>query len=130
MHRIVALSLLLTLSFFSCTSSPKGKVLDASAFQKLMNDTKDKVVLDVRTPGEFKEGYIKDARNLDWNNSSFMSEAGKLDKSKPTFVYCLSGGRSHSAANALRDMGFSDVYELDGGIMQWRRAGLPLETAG
>ena len=130
MHRILAISLLLTLSFFSCTSTPKGNVLNPNAFRAMMNDKRAKTLIDVRTPGEYKEGYIKNALNIDWNNSSFGDEVAKLDKNTPVFVYCLAGSRSHSAANSLTNMGFTEVYELDGGIMQWRKAGMPLEAVG
>src|ERR1035437_4915023 len=51
-----------------------------------------------------------------------------IDKSKPVFFYCLSGGRSSSAASQMRNDGFKEVYELDGGIMKWRGANLPETT--
>jgi thioredoxin len=54
----------------------------------------------------------------------------ELDVSKPVFVYCLSGGRSASAAQYLKGRGFKRVYDLQGGIMQWRAAKLPLEQGG
>jgi len=128
MYRILTLSLLLSLSFISCTSTPKGNLLNPNAFRATINEKREKIVIDVRTPGEYNEGFIKNALNIDWNNSSFGDEVAKLDKSTPVFVYCRSGGRSHSAVNAMANMGFKEIYELEGGIMQWQRAGLPLET--
>lgn len=130
MNKILALSFLLTLSFFSCISSPKGHLLKPGEFKAKMEETKEMTLVDVRTPGEFSEGYLKNAINIDWNNSNFSDGVAKLDKNKPVFVYCRSGARSHSAANSLRDSGFTQVYELDGGIMGWQRDGMPVESPG
>ncbi|HYD21122.1 MAG TPA: thioredoxin domain-containing protein [Flavipsychrobacter sp.] len=94
-----------------------------------MNDKKDEILLDVRTAEEFAEGYIKGAVNIDWNAPSFTTEVAKLDKNKPVFVYCRRGGRSSAAVQALKDMGFKEVYDLDGGITRWQKDGMPLETA-
>lgn len=87
-------------------------------------------VLDVRTPGEFAGGHIAKAVNVDWNGSDFEKGIAGLDKKKPVFVYCLSGGRSGSAARLMREAGFSSVYELDGGMIRWRSEGHPEEKAG
>ena len=86
-------------------------------------------IVDVRTPEEFAKGYLQNAKNYDWNGNDFQKQISTLDKSKPVFVYCLSGGRSLSAANQMRSDGFKEVYELSGGIMKWRAANLPEITA-
>jgi rhodanese-related sulfurtransferase len=59
-----------------------------------------------------------------WSN--FEKQASGLDKSRPVFVYCLSGARSSSAAKKLRSLGFKEVYDLRGGLYQWSAAKLPL----
>lgn len=129
MQRFLALSLsfVLSLTVLSCTSQAQSEVLNPRAFKAKMAETKDKNVLDVRTPGEYEGGFIKGARNLNWNSAAFKEEAAKLDKNKPVFVYCHSGGRSGAAANALKQMGFKKVYDLQGGIMNWTQQGLELE---
>ena len=66
------------------------------------------------------------AKNFDWNGEHFEHQVMGLDKTKPVFVYCLKGGRSASAASRLRDMGFKEVYELEGGTSNWQAAKLPL----
>lgn len=121
----------------SCGGTTQGQSinynLDAVAFAEQINETPGAPVLDVRTPGEFGDGHLKNAVNVDWNGNSFDNEVGKLNKDNPVFVYCLSGGRSHSAAEKMRSMGFKNVYELNGGIIKWRAANLPQEdvnTAG
>lgn len=120
-----------TFLFFACSSAQQGKreLLSPADFSKTLAETKEAILLDVRTPGEFAGGALANARNVDWNSDGFDKEVAGLDKSKPLFVYCLSGGRSASAASALRKAGFSRVVEMDGGIMAWRNAGLPLGNA-
>ena len=102
--------------------------LSPSEFSKQLKETENPTILDVRTPGEFGEGHIQNALNFDWNGSSFDTQVSKLDKNTTVFVYCLSGGRSGSAASQLRSNGFKNVLELDGGMMAWRSAGLPETT--
>lgn len=87
------------------------------------------VLLDVRTPGEYSGGHLQNALNIDWNSDSFDQQISSLDKSKPVLVYCRSGSRSAAAASRMRSAGFKEVYELQGGIMKWTSAGLPVTTA-
>lgn len=108
----------------ACNNSGSGQQLDAKAFSDKLNAESNPVLLDVRTPGEFSGGYIKGAINIDYNSGDFSEKVNKLDKSEPVFVYCLSGGRSSSAANQMRSSGFKNVIELKGGIMKWKAAGL------
>lgn len=124
MTRIGALTILLSIFFFSCTSAQKEEVLNPRAFKAKMGEQKEFTLLDVRTPDEFKEGYISGAKNINWNDAKFSAEVAKLDKSKPVFVYCKAGGRSAAATNALKEMGFKQVFDLEGGISNWTRQGL------
>lgn len=102
--------------------------LTPTEFSKQLQETENPIILDVRTPGEFSEGHIQNARNIDWNDSNFDGQVSKIDKSTTLYVYCLSGGRSASAASHLRELGFKNVLELEGGMMGWRSAGLPETT--
>jgi thioredoxin 1 len=120
--------LLLALSFTSCNASPRGNVLNPQAYKAAMNDKADEILVDVRTPEEYAEGHINGALNINWNDPAFMDEMAKLDKNKPVFVYCKSGGRSGQAAEALKGMGFKEIYDLEGGIMGWKKAGMKIET--
>ncbi|MEY3437170.1 MAG: hypothetical protein RL335_1626, partial [Bacteroidota bacterium] len=84
-------------------------------------------LLDVRTIGEYNSGYIKNAFQADWTNQvQFFDRTQYLDKSKPVYVYCASGGRSAAATIALREKGFI-AYNLSGGMIAWKRAGKPVE---
>ena len=79
----------------------------------------------MRTPGEYADGHLQNAVNIDWKGNDFDAQVSNLDKSKPVYVYCLSGGRSKGAANFLKKEGFSEVIEMDGGMMKWRAEKMP-----
>lgn len=112
-------------TLFSCQGQEASKVekLDAKTFSERIN-APDIQLLDVRTPGEFQDQHIDKATNINWNGANFEKEVAVLDKSKPVYVYCKSGGRSGQAANKLAEMGYTKIYELDGGMMKWNAAGL------
>ncbi|GGZ47407.1 rhodanese-like domain-containing protein [Mesonia mobilis] len=76
-------------------------------------------VLDVRTEEEFSAEHIKNAQNIVYDEN-FSDKISDLDKSKPVIVYCKSGGRSEKSAQILKDSGFVKVYDLKGGITQWK----------
>ncbi len=84
-------------------------------------------MLDVRTPKEVAEGHIANATNIDYFSPEFKAELAKLDKTRPVLVYCHSGRRSGNTMAALQEMGFSEVYNLETGIVGWEAAGLPIE---
>ncbi|MGN6569035.1 MAG: thioredoxin domain-containing protein [Flavipsychrobacter sp.] len=127
MKRILLLLLMaFAISCNSCSNAQEKKTsLTATEFADKMKAIPDANIVDVRTPEEYEKGHIKNALNYDWNGSSFEQQIATLDKSKPVFVYCLSGGRSAMAAEIMRDRGFKQVYEMKGGFMKWRAAGLP-----
>jgi len=108
------------------TQEMNSDKLIATAFNDKLNNVTDATLLDVRTPNEFLQGHIKNARNIDWNSADFKIQVAQLDKSKPVFVYCLSGGRSASSVEFLQANGFKEVYELEGGIMKWKASNLPV----
>lgn len=116
----------------SCHQSVSGTYasLDAKNFSAKIDSLPDEQLLDVRTPSEYSGGHIANAVNIDWsNNDNFNAQAKNLDKTKPVMVYCLSGGRSHEAAEYLKKEGFTTVYELEKGIMGWKSENLPVTTA-
>jgi len=85
-------------------------------------------ILDVRTAGEYQTGHISKSFQANWNDQAEFQERIKyLDKDKPVYVYCLSGGRSTAAADWLHKNGFSQVSQLRGGINAWKMASLPVE---
>jgi thioredoxin len=121
-------SLLLFIALFlnACSSNGGNQVLDAKTFSEKMKATPNAVLLDVRTPEEFSKENIEGALLADWNSDDFQRRIEAIDKNAPVFVYCLSGGRSSSAAAAMRKQGYKEVYELQGGMLKWKSAGLPV----
>ena len=119
--------ILATLGFCSAIAANAGEFTSLSVTEfatAIKNDSV--VVVDVRTPAEYKAGYIKGAQNIDMKSADFQTEAAKLDKKKKIAVYCRSGKRSKVASNALADMGYQ-VIELNSGIMGWQNASMPIE---
>jgi len=108
----------------SCVFSPKKQKtmneLSPIEWAELQSQTPESVILDVRTEDEFESGYIKNALNLDIRGGSeFISSIEELDKSKAYFVYCRSGARSGQACQLMEQMGFEQVYNLEGGVLAW-----------
>ena len=84
-------------------------------------------LVDVRTQEEFGVSHLKDAQNICVTNNDFQEKVKTLDKNKPIYVYCKKGGRSAQAAQILTKMGFTKVYDLQGGITNWEEKGLETE---
>lgn len=121
--KIVAIvSALLVLT--GCSSSGATD-LSAKEFQAKTLES-GVITLDVRTPGEFMEGHLVNAINIDVESPSFASEIEKLDKSATYAVYCRSGRRSANAVATMKDAGFSSLFNLNAGVQEWTAAGLPL----
>ena len=77
-------------------------------------------ILDVRTPEEFNEGYIPKSINLNiYDANSFMSKIQSFNKENNFYIYCKSGARSSQACQIMSQLGFSNVYNLLGGITDW-----------
>jgi rhodanese-related sulfurtransferase len=112
---------------FSCTAQVKNN-LTADEFDKGISNKDSVQILDVRTPEEYASGHLKGSLLADWSNKTeFERRIAFIDKNKPVYVYCLAGGRSAVAASKLRNEGYQQVFELDGGINSWKAAGKPVE---
>jgi len=103
---------------------PASTLLAPQQFKDKIEALNNELVLDLRSHGELHSvGPIKDAQNLDFNSGRFQSAIPQLDKNTPLMVYCASGNRSGQAAKLLKDAGFKEVYDLQGGITAWKNAG-------
>jgi len=121
--KIVGVFLLSFLSFLSFAQSP---VLEPKEFDSNVSGKKVQL-LDVRTKDEYSKAHLSNSMLADWQDKEeFKRRTEFLDKSAPVYVYCLSGGRSKAAADALRENGFN-VYELKGGLTAWKASSLPVE---
>jgi rhodanese-related sulfurtransferase len=113
--------------FFFQSNAQEVKQVSADEFEKATN-TENIQVLDVRTAGEYQTGHLKHALLADWNNAEqFKDRTQYLDKTKPIYIYCLSGGRSAAAAQWLQQKGYNNVYSLKGGINAWKQANKNVE---
>jgi rhodanese-related sulfurtransferase len=123
MKKLLLLSIPLVLILSACGSSG-GSVtnLNTPDFAKKISDPAV-VILDVRTPGEFNEGHIKGAVNVDYEGMNFEGEVNKLDKTKTYAVYCRSGRRSGLATEVMAKNGFKLIFNLNGGVIDWQNAG-------
>lgn len=129
LHNFISL-LLITVILISCNSYAQTNLnISVDEFEKGI--TKQNIqLLDVRTADEYQSGHIKDAFLADWNKQEqFKERVQALDKTKPIYVYCLSGGRSGAASVWLKQNGYTSVYNLDGGINAWKRNNKAIEGA-
>ncbi|HEY8405181.1 MAG TPA: thioredoxin domain-containing protein [Flavobacteriales bacterium] len=124
---------MVVLTLASCANSTSQKQVKYSLlpqeFEEKLKSLPKATIIDVRTPKEFAEGSIEGAKNINWQDAAFAEQIQSLDKNKPVFVYCLVGGRSGEAAALMRQQGFTEVYELEGGMMKWNAAGMPIHNA-
>ncbi len=113
------MSLLSALFGLGKEQSDKSVVLDVNSYANAISSPEVQLV-DVRTPEEFNKGHIKNAINIDFRKTEvFERSFSKLNKYEPVYVYCRSGARSQGAARRLVEMGFSKIYDLEGGYMAW-----------
>ena len=99
--------------------------LSAEQFKKMMKE-KDVVIIDVRTPEEYeKDGHIKGANLIPVQLFRYIYLPGL--RGKKVLVYCRSGNRSSAASKMLEQMGIKNVYNLKGGIIEWKSKKLPVE---
>ena len=95
-------------------------VVKKEVFKEIIGLGKVQLV-DVRTHEEFLAGHIDKAKNINFNDPNFKQTiAASLKKNKPVAIYCRSGRRSASALIILKEMGFKDIYDLEGGFLNWQ----------
>jgi rhodanese-related sulfurtransferase len=109
-----------------CSSSAAAVTnMNVSEFSKKIAEA-GVVTVDVRTPGEFMTGHIQGAQNIDFESGNFENEISTLDKNVTYAVYCRSGNRSGQAVAIMHDAGFHNVYNLNGGMIDWTNSGMML----
>jgi len=102
---------------------------EAYALIQKNRGNQDFLILDVRTLLEFSNEYIEGAINLDFQSETFKDELSKLDRNRTYLVYCASGRRSGNSLKIMQEIGFTEVYEISGGIVAWKQEGLPTVTS-
>ena len=120
-------SILIALSFTSCKDGKEQvepfielvSVVDMEEALKADNVQ----LIDVRTRAEFASGHIKDAKNIVYRGDDWDAQVAALDKDKPVYVYCGTGGRSARCTVILEEAGFTKIFDLDGGVTKWINQG-------
>ena len=133
---IIFTLLLVSIIFGACKETPsditsiKGDIEFISPQQVYDAIYKDPSIqlVDVRTPEEYKGNHLKGAQNICVTSDDFKEKVKILDKNKPVYVYCYKGGRSAEAAIQLKDLGFTKIYDMDGGILLWEENKLELSN--
>lgn len=118
----------LTLLILALTNAALGQTqLSPDEFEQRISANGKVQLLDVRTPNEYLDGHLRSAKNINYKDPNFRQLVNGLDKNKPVYLYCLSGGRSGAAAKILRESGFNEIYDLKGGYLKWSAAGKKTE---
>jgi len=90
-------------------------------------ESKNPVVMDIRTAEEHAAGYIAPTHMvLDYYAPDFKEQLAKLDRNAKYLLYCRSGRRTGATLLTMKDMGFTDIHDIEGGINAWTAAGLPV----
>ncbi|HFQ81256.1 MAG TPA: rhodanese-like domain-containing protein [Desulfobacterales bacterium] len=103
---------------------PFHKVLTPQQVMRLIGETPDLLIVDVRSPRELKEGKLQNSVLVPfWN---IMRGDYNLPKNRTILLYCAVGGRSYAAMQIMARKGYPKLYNLKGGIAQWKKEGLPV----
>lgn len=120
----------ITLASVSCKNAQKNNtkvtaqaievIAPKAMYEVLLKDPSTQLV-DVRTKDEFAVSHLKDAQNICVTDTDFKQKVAHLDKDKPVYVYCKKGGRSAQASKILKELGFTKIFDLQGGITNWQQ---------
>lgn len=126
LNKIIVLIILLGVTITGCAADGKNEQpvnpvnLSIEETRELIESQEDLFILDVRTTDEFNQGHIEGAEQISVDD--LKDRMGELEeyKDKPVLVYCRSGNRSSKAVDILLDNGFTNIYHMDEGFMNWR----------
>lgn len=106
----ISLMLLMFVFVLGCAQNKTKPITELS-----QNDIESGILIDVRTPEEFKMGHIDEALNINWFDADFTEQFETIKKDQKIFLYCKVGGRSAKAQEKLESLGYKNVINLDGG---------------
>ena len=120
---ILSIFTLTVLLFFTACkdtgTAQEIKVISPQEVKDAVYNQNPHQLVDVRTLEEFKEGHLDKAQNICVTDDDFEKNIVKLDKDKPVYLYCRSGVRSAKAAKIMKDLGFKEIYDMEGGYLNW-----------
>jgi rhodanese-related sulfurtransferase len=111
--------LFMLLSTFTALEAQTKKEVNSKQASVLLQKDSKLIVLDVRTPEEFKEGHIKGAINIDIRQEDAFSKIDKLNRTAKYLVYCRTNHRSGMAVDHMMQSGFKNVYQMMDGFPGW-----------
>jgi len=121
---LIYIKIFLLLIFFN---QNKDIHIDPTDAYNQLNSNHDIILIDVRTEEEIRISKISGSINIDFDSKSFYDSLLTLNKSKKYFIYCRSGRRSTITVNYMRENGFYESYNVDGGINSWKNQKLDLK---
>ena len=128
------ISILLTIFFcaimFNCKAQNDDIVTKVTPeeLEVLLKEQKEMKLIDVRTPEEFGAGHISRAENINFFSENFSKSLAELDKEEPLVIYCKSGRRSGKSIAIFKELGFTKIYELEGGVLNWKSKDFEVKT--
>ena len=111
----------------SNATNKQPKTISQSEAKSLLEQNKDVVILDVRTPEEFNGGHLQNAVNVDFQAPDFAEQLKGFDPDKRYLVYCAAGGRSKKASEVMQQQGFKEVYNCREGYEKLKEEGIPVK---
>jgi rhodanese-related sulfurtransferase len=126
MKKVITATITLALILTGCAQESNSADLTVAEFSAKYQEA-GVISLDVRTAQEFAEGHLKNAININVESGNFEIEIANLDKTATYAVYCRSGRRSATAVDLMQKAGFTNLFNLDGGVIDWSASGYPLE---
>lgn len=93
-----------------CAQSKSKPITEVS-----QNELNNVILVDVRTPEEYRAGHLDNSLNINWFDADFAKQMEAVDKAETIYVYCKKGGRSAKAAQLLDSLGYKNVVNLEGG---------------
>lgn len=128
------ISILITIFFcaimFNCKAQNDDIVTKVTPeeLEVLLTEQKEMKLIDVRTPEEFGAGHISRAENINFFSENFSKSLAELDKEEPLIIYCKSGRRSGKSIAIFKELGFTKIYELEGGVLNWKSKDFEVKT--
>jgi rhodanese-related sulfurtransferase len=104
----------------------KGLLVSPASAIRLINNHDDALIIDIRAAADYKKGHIKGAKNVHLSDFASSIEAFSDYKNKPVLLYCNSGSTTRRAVKLLKNAGYENINDLEGGIVAWKEANMPL----
>ena len=126
MKKIKVLLILALAGLLSTACSNAQNNLCTVGAEEVKAADKEVVFIDVRTPEEYQEGHLPDAKLINIHDDDFLKEINKLEKNQTYYIYCRSGKRSAKAQDIMLAQGFKNVCNTEGGVLKLQKEGIEL----